>query len=67
MNRVADLESRFAHVYQPSINPKSPACHACGLPGSDAIHVPARPLSWFERAILDGYTPQSKDHIVQPD
>jgi hypothetical protein len=57
--RVSALEAKFAHPYATSINPKSGACAVCGLHGTDAIHVPERERSDFEKAIIAGFTAET--------
>jgi hypothetical protein len=52
--RIEQLEARFAHVAAPSINPKSHACHICGLHVTDNIHVPEPERSCFEKVIISG-------------
>lgn len=58
--RIRSLEAKFAHPYAKSINPKSGACAVCGLHGTDAIHVPARERSDFEKAIIAGFTAETE-------
>ena len=57
VKRIRELENRFSHVAVKSINPKSDACHECGLTIGDPIHVPAPERSWFEKAVMAGYEP----------
>jgi hypothetical protein len=52
-DRIKDLEKRFAHFFEPSVNRKSSACHTCGLIAEDKIHIERPPVhSPLEKMIM---------------